>query len=89
MLPLIALAALTVGAYLLHGHPQQTLESGPGYAIQRATGLHCPGCRTTRAVAHLAKGEPLQALGSNALIFVTVPLISYLLIAQALRQWSI
>lgn len=87
-LPLIALAAMAVAAWMIHAHPEEALASGPGCAIQRVTGLHCPGCGSTRAAAHLADGDLKAALGSNAMVLVTIPLILIVLLGATLRSWT-
>jgi len=41
------------------------------------TGLHCPGCGTTRALHLLAHGDLLGALHMNALTVSLIPLLAY------------
>jgi hypothetical protein len=43
------------------------------------TGLHCPGCGSTRALHQLAHGHLLAALRLNPLTIGALPLIGYLL----------
>ena len=88
LLPLIALAAVAIGAWFLHARPEQVVDASPGCAVQRATGLLCPGCGGSRAASHLAQGEIRPALRDNALIIVAVPLLVYLLVAQLVRGWT-
>lgn len=38
--------------------------------LHEATGLYCPACGATRALAALLGGQPMLAMRSNALLFV-------------------
>jgi hypothetical protein len=62
-----ATAGLAIGPRLL--------SFAPPCLFYRLTGLCCPGCGSTRAFCHLARGEPLAAIGSNPLLLVVLPLL--------------
>jgi hypothetical protein len=62
-----AVAPSQAGAYLL--------SLAPPCLFHLLTGLYCPGCGSTRAFYHLARGEPLAALGSNPLLVLALPLL--------------
>ncbi len=64
-----ALAGAAGAAALLVLH-EWTPSDGPGFTIcplRRMTGLPCPGCGMTRALAHLAKGEWSAAIHDHPL----------------------
>ena len=46
-----------------------------------ATGTPCPSCGGTRALVHLAAGDPLAALGSNPGVTVFAALVGALVVA--------
>lgn len=54
--------------------------------IHRATGLPCPGCGMTRAVALVSQGEPLLALGANPFVVLVWPLMLTLAVLALLRH---
>lgn len=51
------------------------------------TGLECAGCGLTRASHQVLHGNFEAAWNFNPLIFVTVPVISYLVFRFILREW--
>jgi hypothetical protein len=57
----------------------------PLCAFHALTGLHCPGCGTTRAVVALLHGDVLAALRFNAF---TVPLLPVLAWNGAIELWN-
>lgn len=42
-----------------------------------ATGYHCPGCGSQRAIHQLAKGNITHAFGLNPLMVLSLPIIVY------------
>ncbi len=73
---LLALAAAAAGfVYLL-----ATVRPGEDTFYLRCqfhtlTGLHCPGCGTTRALHALLNGRPLDAVAYNALFPFVLPVV--------------
>jgi hypothetical protein len=73
---LTLLAALVVppGLLLLYQVAPTAGTWYPPCLIHWATGLHCPGCGTTRALHALLHGDWRQALAYNALTTFVLPL---------------
>ena len=81
MLPLVFLAAALI---LLAVVP--TSRYYPPCLFHQVTGLLCPGCGATRALAALLHGHLDTALHLNALVVLFLPLILIYAILIALRQ---
>lgn len=66
-------------------------ESGrifvPGCPFHELTGLHCPGCGTTRAVKAALHGDFRQAFAYNQLAIVVLPVVG-LAIINSLGTWA-
>lgn len=79
---------LVLGMGLLHYFPPGSPQARfyPPCALHRLTGLHCPGCGTTRALALLTHGEFQLAWRSNALFVSLLPLLAWGLACSA-RNW--
>src|SRR5688500_1695993 len=73
---LIGAVAVPVGATLLYQYPPTEYSFLP-CMFNQFTGLHCPGCGTTRACHSLLHGEFAQALAWNPLILLFLPLFAY------------
>ncbi len=58
----------------------------PGCPFHTMTGLHCPGCGTTRALYSALHGQWSQAVRFNALSFVVLPLVAFSLF-RSLWVW--
>lgn len=75
---LIALAAAAVGlVYVLATVPPGEDTFYPRCQLHSLTGLHCPGCGTTRALHALLNGHPLDSLAYNALCPIVLPLLAW------------
>ena len=81
-------AFVAVVAALLHHSPPERFPYPP-CPIHVLTGLLCPGCGATRALAALTHGHLRTAMHSNALTTAMLPLlVLYLLQAwRAGRHW--
>ncbi len=53
--------------------------------FNRITGLLCPGCGMTHAIAELCKGDIRGALGYNALVVDVFPVLCLYLLYRAVR----
>ena len=69
----LALLAAIVLASLWWFDPQRT-DVCPRCMFHELTGLHCPGCGSTRAAHALLHGRLLEALRFNPLLVVGLPL---------------
>ena len=65
------------GAILLYRFPPGTCRFWPPCLFHRLTGLYCPGCGNTRALALLLHGDVAGSLAKNALF---VPLLLCVLV---------
>jgi hypothetical protein len=57
----------------------------PPCLFHQLTGLFCPGCGTTRAILHLLHGEFREAVGSNPLLLVALPMLAVALAESRTR----
>jgi hypothetical protein len=55
----------------------------PWYAI---TGLHCPGCGSTRAMHALLNGRWEQAFLYNPILLIVIPAVGHLVLSPQLRS---
>lgn len=53
--------------------------------FNKITGLKCPGCGVTHMCVALMKGDILEAMHSNVVLFFISPLLLYILIGYACR----
>lgn len=58
----------------------------PKCTIHRLTGLHCPGCGTTRAVHAIANGRVQDALRFNPLLILGLPVMILAIAVQRHRE---
>ena len=64
--------SVIAGAALLYRFPPWGCRFWPPCLFHRLTGLYCPGCGNTRALALLLHGDVIGSLAKNALF---VPLL--------------
>jgi hypothetical protein len=83
---LLAVAGVAAGVYVLAVVPPTEDSLYPRCMFHALTGLHCPGCGTTRALHALLNGRIEQALVYNSLAFIIVPVVGWSLV-QSLRSW--
>ena len=82
LLALLVVAAGLVLFLLWRYDPARS--SIPLCAFHAATGLHCPGCGATRATHDLLHGRLLAALRDHALWVLSLPVVAYAVLAEAL-----
>src|ERR1700759_1536760 len=83
-----------VAAVFLFGLAAAVTLGKPGHSsflppcvFHAFTGFLCPGCGPTRAMWYLVHGQPVRALGENALSVLLMPLVVYDLGAVLTRRW--
>jgi hypothetical protein len=88
---LAALAALCcvalAGAAVLYRVDPAASGKYPICVFHALTGLHCPGCGTTRAAHHLLHGDVAGAFGLNALAMLALPVCGYWVVRRSLA-WA-
>jgi hypothetical protein len=77
LLVLGMLTVLPAGALLLYFFPPTRGSFYPPCFFHLTTGLHCPGCGTTRCLHALVHGDVLQAAAFNFLMLLALPPICY------------
>jgi len=79
--------AIAVGAVaacaLLYAVPPGEGGLYPPCPFHAATGLHCPGCGTLRALHALLHGDPAAAVGLNILTVLSLPFLACALLSRA------
>jgi len=71
---LLALAAALAALAVLYRYPPSATTFYPQCPFYALTGIHCPGCGSTRALAALLHGNVTQALRYNRLFVELLPL---------------
>ena len=69
-------SALGASAALLFNFPPETNGFYPQCPFHALTGLLCPGCGATRALAALTHGHFVDAVHLNGLIILLLPLLA-------------
>lgn len=77
-MPTIALAVLA-GAFILWRFEPTETSWLPKCILHHWTGLHCPGCGTTRALHSVLHGELLWAIKYNPLLIIGGPIIAVII----------
>jgi len=81
VLALVTMGGMFAGAgYLFAFDP--TEAPMPKCVFHELTGLHCPGCGTTRALHALLHGHVIAALGFNPLFVLALPVMAVAVIRQ-------
>lgn len=81
------LAAVSAAALMLWFVPPATSNFYPRCPFFEATGLLCPGCGGTRALAALLHGGVREALKDNALLVLMAPFFPAYFGVGFYRQW--
>lgn len=82
----LAAAVLIAAAMVLRHYPPSEHAFYPKCVLYESTGLHCPGCGGTRAVAALVRGRIANAIQFNPLLIVGLPLIVLWVSVQRRRE---
>jgi len=78
------LSVIVLG-FVLHEYPPERYMYVP-CLLHLTTGLHCPGCGSTRAVSSILHGDVALALKNNLLIILWGPYLMYRG-TQSVRSW--
>jgi len=60
----------------------------PRCLLHATTGLHCPGCGSSRALHALAHGNVVAALGLNALTVLALPVLALAVWRGSAARWK-
>ena len=84
---LTLLVLLVAGMLLsiLRAHRPEDNAALPRCPVNKYTGLHCPGCGSTRCTYALLDGRPAEAWRKNPLLCVALPFLG---IALARMWWN-
>lgn len=74
---LLVIAGLVAGLLFIRVYPPSQYMYVP-CLFHVTTGLHCPGCGSTRAVSSLLHGDIGSALKNNLLLFLWMPYVGYI-----------
>jgi hypothetical protein len=78
------LAAVAALVLLYFIDPAKPGGPFPPCLFHALTGLHCPGCGTTRALHQLLHGNIRAALGLNLLMVASLPFLAYAFVSKGL-----
>lgn len=81
---LLSMMAAALVAIALYAFDPARTAFAPRCLLHEWTGLHCPGCGTTRALHHLLHGRVTTAFGFNPLALLLLPVLGYSLGRDAL-----
>jgi hypothetical protein len=81
-----ALAVVLGGVLVLRTFTPTDSSFYPKCMMYRWTGLHCPGCGSTRAMAALARGQLVEAIRFNPLLILGGPVMLTLILVQRGRE---
>jgi len=75
----IGIVVATVAVYFIN---PATVNFLPPCLLHATTGLHCPGCGSTRALHQLAHGNVGVALRLNPLTVLALPALGFLVVRR-------
>jgi len=76
--------ALVLGLLTLQANPPAHSSFYPPCVLHKLTGLHCPGCGSTRSAHELLNGHVSEAANKNLLFLIALPFLVW----SALRWWA-
>ena len=85
---------MTLALFLLYLFPPEEFPFWPKCLLYQTTGLHCPGCGSTRALAALLHGNLHKSLANNILLIPGVLIALAVIFYPRLTQnrhfvWSV
>jgi len=83
-----AVSGLASVAAVLYRFPPETFGFYPPCPFHALTGLLCPGCGATRALAALVHGNIAEAVHWNALFVILLPMLAVYLAIEYVRAIS-
>lgn len=83
----LGLAAFVAALVLVHQLGARPPRWYPPCWFHEATGLHCPGCGTARAVHALGQGAVMRALDQNLFAVAMLPVLVVWAVASARNVW--
>jgi hypothetical protein len=83
----LTMAALITGAAIVFFYSPENYPYIP-CIFHKVTGLHCPGCGSTRAIYNLLHGNIAQAAKNNLLLFIWGPYVLYRMLNNAMALWK-
>ena len=75
LLMIVAIIVIPAAGWMLRTYPPTQSTFYPKCVLHQWTGLHCPGCGGTRAVASLARGDWFMAMKFNPMLIIGGPLL--------------
>ena len=81
-----AALALLGGVAVLFAYDPASSGFFPQCPLYAATGFHCPGCGTLRALHQLCNGNLLAAFGLNPLRVLSLPFVAYSFMSKIARE---
>lgn len=79
------IAAAVIGSTVLFWRDPTAPGFYPPCPFHRLTGLHCPGCGSTRACHALLHGQLRQALAYNPAMVAALPFLGYAFVRRSRR----
>ena len=76
---------LVIAASALYHNPPGSSWITPPCMMHKLTGLHCPGCGSTRATYALLHGDILGALKKNIVFVIALPFLLWWMARSAWR----
>lgn len=86
--PILSAAALAAATLALHVRDPHVTHSWGVCPVYALTGVYCPGCGALRGVNDLTDGQLGQAVSSNLLLVLAVPLVLVLFARWCCAAWS-
>jgi hypothetical protein len=85
-LVLALLCGFMIAAIVLYQNPPGSSWVTPPCMMHKMTGLHCPGCGSTRATYALLHGDIIGAMQKNIIYVLALPFLGWW-IARSVWRW--